>query len=118
MKDRTMESSKLNAADISNAELFWVKRIATLSKRAFDNGKLKPLRPIWKNDLIVIFGRATQQCNDYNPVEIPILDPCHPVTKLYFKYAHEMRHSGIDQTVAIVRLKYWIPTCRKIAKFV
>lgn len=61
-------------------------------------------------------GRVGLQSNDYNPLNLPLLDSKHPVTKLYVRHVNELNHSGVDQTVAYVKMKFWIPNCRKLSK--
>ena len=112
-------TGELNVDEVRNAELVWIK---TLQNRLVKDAKFKKLKPqlrIYTDEqgLLRSKGRidnAEFPCEVARPMVLP--GNCH-VTKLLVMDAHDsVFHNGVNETMAFVRQRFWIPALRQIAR--
>ena len=123
----TPKSGELDASEIQNAKLLWIKHIqqkaygeeiAELQKNSTTNILIKQLGLFLdKNNMIHCRGRLQNAPIPEN-ARIPILIPSyHQSTKLMIVDAHKkVKHSGIQATMNHLRQNYWIPKMRAMVK--
>ncbi|XP_071944795.1 uncharacterized protein [Antedon mediterranea] len=116
----------LTANDINEAELLWIiecqKPIMDMlinNEKRFDDQYAKLSPRVQDDGAIVVGARAQRHINfSYNNQEVPLLTANHRFSKLYVTHAHNRSHCGVQSTVSLVRLRYWILNLQRLAKSV
>ena len=81
------------------------------------NSLLIPLNPILQGNLICVGGRANPEKIEYPCKNQVIINKSHPILKLIIKDCHEKgAHIGREHTLALIRHKIWIPSCRGLIR--
>ncbi|XP_068250243.1 uncharacterized protein [Palaemon carinicauda] len=108
-----------NIDEISQAEMLWVREIqSTLGKDwEFRYRRLGP--SVNKDGLIVVGQRIPRWLkNNYDQDGFVLLSPDHEFVKLYVKTMHRQFHSGVENTLAKIQSKFWVPRVRNMIKSV
>ena len=92
----------------------WLKSMMKETKQMLKRSKLSGLLIFEKDDIIYATTRVKQE--NWNPAQLIVLSPRHPVTRLILRDQHEVDHRGVMHTVARSRLLYWIPQAAKIVR--
>ena len=81
------------------------------------NSSLISLNPILQGNLICRGGRANSEKIEYPCKNQFIINKSLPILKLIIKDSHEKgAHIGREHTLALIRRKIWIPSCRGLIR--
>ena len=92
----------------------WFQSMMKETREMLKTTKLPGLLIFEKHGIIYATTRAQQE--NWNPVNLIVLSPKHPVTRLILRSMHEIDHRGVMHTVARSRIFYWIPQAAKIVR--
>jgi hypothetical protein len=119
-EDRQLRATDvLRAHEMYQAQMFWVKRVQDEAFPDLEAEKLKDLKKnlqLFRDEKGVIRSRGRLENSDLEvPEKFPILLPKnHRFTRLMITDCHErLMHAGVRQTLAQVRLVYWVPQGRQ-----
>ena len=81
------------------------------------DSKLISLHPLLIENIIRVGGRNKHANVPFNQSHQMIIHKNHPLSKLVIKHIHESNfHCSREQTLAILRNKYWIPNVRRLIR--
>ena len=88
------------------------------SSQVNENSKLVTLNPILDNNIIKVGGRLKNIIGIPNNLKHQIILPRHhPVTDLLILHYHKSNHHcGRDQTLALLRERYWVVKAKSIIR--
>ena len=92
----------------------WFRFMMKETKEMLKTTKLSGLLIFEKEGLTYATTRNKQE--SWNPDEIIVLSPKHPLTRLILRSMHEVDHRGVMHTVAKSRIFYWIPQAGKLLR--
>ena len=110
-----------SAADIEQAEVFWIKQAQKLIKKEIDqkkNGGLKRLAPMVCENGVIVVGDRIKEWNQmsYDNKVIPILPHGHRFSNLFAEMIHNKCHGGVSMTACKIRNRFWITDLTKMLK--
>ena len=110
------KTKDIQVSDVEKAEKLWIVAAQTELKESMKSGKLKKLCPQFKDDIIVVGGRAERwMASTWNKQQFILLPYNHRFSRLVAEQKHrQLGHLGVAATVASVRSKYWIIRIRKL----
>ena len=100
---------------IKDTEFFLIKEV---QKSLGDwSNKYKCLGPSKQDGLIVVGQRISRWLKDnWNQEYFILLPSYHPFTKLYISYLHYRDHAGIENTLAKLQSRFWVPGAIKLIR--
>ena len=88
-----------------------------MTKLVSKDSKLLSLHPLLIDNIIRVGGRNKHANVPFNQKHQMIIHKNHPLSKLVIKHTHESNfHCGREQTLSILRNKYWIPNVRGLIR--
>ncbi|GIX68261.1 reverse transcriptase [Caerostris extrusa] len=128
LRRKTCESGKLTAAEIKEAEEYWVRRVQ-LENYCSDIHLLKKNKPVpphsniyslvpYVDDrgILRVKGRL-EQSELFHNEKHPVILPKSKFTDLIIMSEHvKSFHSGVASTLSRVRNNFWIPRGRQVVK--
>ena len=88
-----------------------------MTKLVSKDSKLLSLHPLLVDNIIRVGGRNKHANVPFNQKHQMIIHKNHPLSKLVIKHTHESNfHCGREQTLSILRNKYWIPNVRGLIR--
>ena len=92
----------------------WFRSMMKETKEMLKTTKLSGLLIFEKES--IMYATTRNKHENWNPDEIVVLSPKHPLTRLILRSMHEVDHRGIMHTVAKSRIFYWIPQAGKLLR--
>ena len=88
-----------------------------MTKLVSKDSKLLSLHPLLIDNIIRVGGRNKHANVPFKQKHQMIIHKNHPLSKLVIKHTHESNfHCGREQTLSILRNKYWIPNVRGLIR--
>ena len=92
----------------------WFRSMMKETKEMLKTTKLTGLLVFEKEGIVSVTTRSKQE--NWNPENLVVLSPKHPLTRLILRSMHEVDHRGVMHTVARSRIFYWIPQASKLVR--
>ena len=102
------------AEAIDIVKKMWIKSMMKETKEMLEKTKLPGLMIFESNGILYATTRVKQE--SWNPENLVVLSPKHPLTSLILRSLHEVSHRGVMHTVARSRIFYWIPQAAKLLR--
>ena len=108
----------LQSANITRAELFWIRECQESIQTDFKKGKYRRLCPKIREDKVIVVGGRAQNWMElsYNKQEVPLLPYQHPFARLYAEHVHRKGHYSVATTVSKIRSRFWIVKLHRLVK--
>ena len=104
------------AAGLVIAERVWFRHTMVETATAIENGKLKHLCTVEREDLIVVVGRAKTGLHKFFGKDfLPVIMGTTRIAYLIMLWAHTQNHDARDVTMSIACSKSWIIGAKRLA---
>ena len=105
------------ADQIEKAETFWVKLVQQEFSRNWEI-RFKRLGPSITDQGILTVGKRISKWlkQNWNQDCFVLLPNNHPFTTLLIQKLHKQNHGGVENTLARLQTKFWVPGARRIIK--
>lgn len=116
--DSKVKMNELTVADRDAAERFWIQNAQESIVQEVQADKFNRLCPKYKEDLIVVGGRAERWMQaTWNRQEFILLPYDHQFSRLIAEEEHRKSgHLGVAATVARIRSRFWIVNLQRMVK--